>query len=66
MLSKDHPSPNITILDCKFEIGTTPHVVHMTIKPQDIVDDEDAKGSKTGGRDRDGNERSLGCRCVIL
>ena len=52
--------------DCKFEIGTIPHVVHMTVKPQDIVDDEDAKGSKTGGRDRDGNERSPGCRCIIL
>ena len=53
-------------LDCKFEVGTTPHVVHMAIKPQEVVDDEDAKGSKIGGRDRDGNERSPGCRCVIL
>ncbi|KAI4126006.1 MAG: hypothetical protein LQ347_005143, partial [Umbilicaria vellea] len=43
--------------DGRFESGPTPHVVHMTIKPQDIVDEEDAKTGKSGGRDRDGNER---------
>lgn len=53
-------------LDCKFVIGSTTHVVHMTIKPQEIVDEEDAKMAKSGNRDRDGNERSPGCRCVIL
>lgn len=54
--------------DCKFVLGTTPHVVHMTIKPQEIVDEEDAKMAKSGHRDRDGNERSSGLcgRCVIL
>ncbi|KAI4181999.1 MAG: hypothetical protein LQ348_004922, partial [Seirophora lacunosa] len=52
--------------DCRFEAGLTPHVVHMTVKPQDIVDEEDAKIAKTGSRDRDGDERSPGCRCVIL
>ena len=36
----------------------------MTIKPQEIVDEEDAK-MKSAGRDRDGNERSPGCRCII-
>lgn len=56
----------IMILDCKFVIGPTTHVVHMTIKPQEIVDEEDAKMAKSGSRDRDGNERSPGCRCVIL
>lgn len=52
--------------DCKFVIGTTTHVVHMTVKPQDIVDEEDAKTAKSGTRDRDGHERSPRCRCVIL
>ncbi|KAL8749656.1 MAG: hypothetical protein Q9199_007550 [Rusavskia elegans] len=52
--------------DCRFESGLTPHVVHMTIKPQEIIDEEDAKIAKTSSRDRDDSERSAGCRCVIL
>ncbi|KAL8761183.1 MAG: hypothetical protein Q9184_002673 [Pyrenodesmia sp. 2 TL-2023] len=52
--------------DCRFENAFVPHVVHMTVKPQEIVDEEDAKIAKTGSRDRDGNEGSPGCRCVIL
>lgn len=52
--------------DCKFVVGPTTHVVHMTIKPQEIVDEEDAKMAKSGTRDRDGNDRSPRCRCVIL
>ncbi|KAL8669659.1 MAG: hypothetical protein Q9168_005755 [Polycauliona sp. 1 TL-2023] len=52
--------------DCRFESGLIPHVVHMTIKPQEIMDEEDAKMAKTSSRDRDGNEVSAGCRCVIL
>ncbi|KAJ5719225.1 hypothetical protein N7493_007680 [Penicillium malachiteum] len=44
-----------------------PNVVHMTVKPQEIVDEEDAKGTKTQyGRERENSERSPGCRCVIL
>ncbi|KAJ5160230.1 uncharacterized protein N7482_007234 [Penicillium canariense] len=44
-----------------------PNVVHMTVKPQEVVDEEDAKGAKSQfGRERDANERSPGCRCVIL
>ncbi|KAL8997434.1 MAG: hypothetical protein Q9169_003297 [Polycauliona sp. 2 TL-2023] len=52
--------------DCRFECGPTPHVVHMTIKPQEIIDEEDAKMAKTSSRDPHGNEVSAGCRCVIL
>ncbi|KAL8942278.1 MAG: hypothetical protein Q9216_001751 [Gyalolechia sp. 2 TL-2023] len=52
--------------DCRFDAGITPHVVHMTVKPQEIVDEEDAKMAKTGSRDRDGSEVSAGCRCAIL
>ncbi|KAJ5635948.1 uncharacterized protein N7484_009261 [Penicillium longicatenatum] len=44
-----------------------PTVVHMTVKPQEVVDEEDAKGAKAQySRERDNNERSPGCRCVIL
>ncbi|KAJ5653793.1 hypothetical protein N7490_000796 [Penicillium lividum] len=44
-----------------------PNVVHMTVKPQEVVDEEDAKGAKAQySRERDSNERSPGCRCVIL
>ena len=54
----------ISVEDSGFTNGLTPHIIHMTIKPQEIVDEEDAK-MKSGGRDRDGNERSPGCRCII-
>ncbi|KAJ5546518.1 hypothetical protein N7494_004103 [Penicillium frequentans] len=44
-----------------------PNVVHMTVKPQEVVDEEDAKGAKAQySQGRDNNERSPGCRCVIL
>lgn len=54
----------ISVEDSGFTNGLTPHIIHMTIKPQEIVDEEDAK-MKSGGRDRDGNDRSPGCRCII-
>jgi len=45
----------------------TPNVVHMTVKPQEVVDEEDAKASKGNfGRDRENGERTPTCRCVIL
>ena len=44
-----------------------PNVVHMTVKPQEVVDEEDAKGAKAQySREGEANERSPGCRCVIL
>ncbi|KAK2776932.1 hypothetical protein FQN52_003265 [Onygenales sp. PD_12] len=44
-----------------------PNVVHMTVKPQEVVDEEDAKANKaSSGRDRDGGDPSPHCRCVIL
>lgn len=51
--------------DCRFNTEA-PNVVHMTVKPQEVVDEDDAKTGKGGGR-RDGDEEShAGCRCVIL
>lgn len=44
-----------------------PNVIHMTVKPQEVVDEEDAKGGKSySARDRETTDRSPGCRCVIL
>lgn len=55
-----------TRLDSKFS-KEHPNVVHMTVKPQEVVDEEDAKGAKAQySREREASERSPGCRCVIL
>ncbi|WEW57752.1 hypothetical protein PRK78_003219 [Emydomyces testavorans] len=52
--------------DSKFH-RDAPNVVHMTVKPQDLVDEEEAKATKGQySRDREDSERSPGCRCVIL
>ncbi|KAJ5689997.1 hypothetical protein N7462_004389 [Penicillium macrosclerotiorum] len=52
--------------DSKFS-ADHPNVVHMTVKPQEMIDEEDAKGTKTQyNREREAGERSPGCRCVIL
>jgi hypothetical protein len=59
----DDKSP---ISDSKFS-KEHPNVVHMTVKPQEVVDEEDAKGAKAQyNREGEANERSPGCRCVIL
>ncbi|KAF9894738.1 hypothetical protein FE257_006628 [Aspergillus nanangensis] len=51
--------------DSKFN-RDAPNVVHMTVKPQELIDEEDAKGAKTQyTREREASERSPGCRCVI-
>ncbi|KAL4759789.1 uncharacterized protein BDW70DRAFT_75899 [Aspergillus foveolatus] len=58
----DDKSP---LSDSKFS-RDAPNVVHMTVKPQEIVDEEDAKGGKAQySRDREASERSPRCRCVI-
>lgn len=59
----DDKSP---LSDSKFS-KDAPNVVHMTVKPQEVVDEEDAKGAKAQySREREASERSPGCRCVIL
>ena len=52
--------------DSKFN-ADAPNVVHMTIKPQDIIEEEDAKGGKASySSAREGEGRSPGCRCIIM
>ncbi|KXG53988.1 uncharacterized protein PGRI_010380 [Penicillium griseofulvum] len=59
----DDKSP---VSDSKFS-KEHPNVVHMTVKPQEVVDEEDAKGAKAQyTRENEASERSPGCRCVIL
>ncbi|EXJ94438.1 hypothetical protein A1O1_02834 [Capronia coronata CBS 617.96] len=44
-----------------------PNVLHMTIKPQDYIEEEDAKGGKASYTNpRESENRSPGCRCVIM
>ena len=41
----------------------------MTVKPADLLEDDEAAGKGGKGstfRDRDEEERGTGCRCVIL
>lgn len=58
------PGDSLRLSECKFQLGPTPHVVHMTVKPQDFIDEEEAQ--KGGTRGREGMERSPGCRCCTI
>lgn len=58
----DDKSP---LKDCRFQTDS-PNVVHMTVKPQDVVDEEDAKIAKGNSRREGEEEATAGCRCVIL
>lgn len=52
--------------DSKFN-HDAPNVVHMTVKPQEFIDEEDTKGSKGGlGSGGEAGERSPGCRCTVM
>lgn len=55
----------LALRECRFKTDS-PNVLHMTVRPHELVEEEDNKTSKQGtGRDRHG-ERSPGCRCTIL
>ncbi|OAL40361.1 hypothetical protein AYO20_00097 [Fonsecaea nubica] len=56
------------LLDDKASLKVdAPNVLHMTIKPQDYVEEEDTKGGKsTYSTHREGETRSPGCRCIIM
>lgn len=56
---------NLDHLECKFNADAA-NVVHMTVRPQDMIDEEDASKSKSLARERDASEDTAGCRCVIL
>lgn len=55
-------------IDLPFNMAST-NVVHMTVKPADIIDDDEAANAKSTGkavRQRETEEQGAGCRCVIL
>ncbi|GAB7346300.1 hypothetical protein MBLNU457_5022t1 [Dothideomycetes sp. NU457] len=60
---------NATLKDCRLNTEGSPNVLHVTVKPQEIMDEEEAagKGGKSSiRRGRGGDDRTPGCRCVIL
>ncbi|KAK6007637.1 hypothetical protein QM012_004451 [Aureobasidium pullulans] len=63
----------LPLKECRFS-DSTPNVVHMSVKPQEVIDDEEnaksAKGKNSGGGARPGSrghgdEPTAGCRCVV-
>ncbi|KAL6706470.1 hypothetical protein ACN47E_005409 [Coniothyrium glycines] len=57
---------NSPLKDCRFQTDS-PNVVHMTVKPQEVVDEEENAKTGKGPKGRDGDdEPTAGCRCVIL
>lgn len=56
--------------DCRLQLES-PNVVHLSLRPADITEDEvTTKGGKftgfNGNNGRTGERASPGCRCVIL
>lgn len=41
-------------------------MVHMTVRPQEMVEEEDTKTAKLGARERDAEGRETTRCCVIL
>ncbi|OCT44857.1 hypothetical protein CLCR_06231 [Cladophialophora carrionii] len=54
-----------SLKDYKFSTDS-PNVLHMTIKPQDFIEEEDAKGGKSTYSTHREENRSPGCRCIIM
>jgi len=50
--------------ECKFNADAA-NVVHMTVRPQDVVDEEEQSKGKALRGEGDGGESTAGCRCVI-
>ncbi|KAM0717245.1 hypothetical protein Q7P37_007097 [Cladosporium fusiforme] len=60
----------VALKDLPFSLPSA-NVVHMTIKPADLLDDEAEGGAKSGSKgsiraNNSGEEGGAGCRCVIL
>jgi len=51
--------------ECRFNTEAA-NVVHMTVRPQDLVDEEEAQKNKASSRHGEGGESTAGCRCVIM
>ncbi|KAF4549114.1 Hypothetical protein D9617_23g005290 [Elsinoe fawcettii] len=54
-------SDNVSLKECKLQTDGTPNVLHITVKPQEVMDDEEAgKGKSSMSRDRDGGDSTPG------
>ena len=53
------------MIECKFN-KTAKNVVHMTVRPQDIVDEEEEERKRAEGRQREEHEPTARCGCIIL
>ncbi|KAF2152355.1 hypothetical protein K461DRAFT_268318 [Myriangium duriaei CBS 260.36] len=59
---------NTSLKECKIQTDGATNVLHISIKPQEAMDDDDAgkAGKSSMSRDREGSAAGRGCRCVIL
>jgi hypothetical protein len=55
----------LTVAECRFNLDT-PNVVHMTVKPQDIAEEEEGGKGMASGREQSGLEPTTGCRCIVM
>jgi hypothetical protein len=53
------------MIECKFN-KTAKNVVHMTVRPQDIVDEEEEERKRAEVRQREEHEQTARCGCIIL
>jgi len=56
---------NMVLKDCRFTPDAA-NVVHMTVRPQEFIEEEEARDKADRAREREGGESTAGCRCVIL
>ncbi|RKF58719.1 putative e3 ubiquitin-protein ligase [Erysiphe neolycopersici] len=56
---------NLLLKNCRFN-NTSSNIVHMTVRPQDIGDEEDTSKSKITSKDRENREITAGCRCTLM
>lgn len=55
----------MVLKDCRFTPDAA-NVVHMTVRPQEFIEEEEARDKADRAREREGGESTAGCRCVIL
>lgn len=56
---------NLLLKNCRFN-NTSSNIIHMTVRPQDVGDEEDTSKSKITSKDRDNREITAGCRCTLM
>lgn len=59
---------NTNLKECRIKADGTANVLHISIKPQEAMDDDDAgkAGKPSISRDREGSSSGRGCRCIVM